>query len=150
MCSACFSGGVRLQSLQSWTALTAAQLHFWLGEGWGLHSWGSQREGVCWLGSDSNSHCQSWTALTAAQLPLLILSQGDLALWLQSTAMSWTALTAATTSTAVIFRGGCWLQSLQSWTALTTAQLPLLILGGLSDCSHYITKCNVSNSASFP
>ena len=54
--------GVRLQSLQSWTALTAAQLPLLI------------------LGGVRLQSLQSWTALTAAQLPLLILGGGGVGL----------------------------------------------------------------------
>ena len=104
-------GGLRLQWLQSWTALTADQLHFspTSTPGWGV--W------LQWL--------QSWTALTADQLHFSPTSTpgwgGGWLQWLQSE----TALTSAQLQLLGrwVGGGGVWLQSLQSWTALTADQL---------------------------
>ena len=112
-----------------------------------------KNENFCSPTSTSNSGGGGQTALTAklncthcSPTPTSDSGGGGRGVRLQSL-QSWTALTAA--QLPLLILGGVRLQSLQSWTVVTAAQLPLSILGGL-DCSHCITKCKFSNSASFP
>ena len=143
MCSTCFSRGVRLQSLQSWTALTAAQLPLL------ILGVGGQRDGQTTVTAKLNcTHCSTTstsdsggdqTAVTAKLncthcSPTSTSDSGGIGL-----------VTGALTTVHFWFWGGVRLQSLhnKSWTALTAAQLPLLILGegwtavaAQLDCTH--------------
>ena len=139
MSSTCFSGGccshcnVELHSLQP-------NFHFWFFQSPLLILWGVRLQSL-----------QSWTALTAAQLPLLILGGK----WVKPGRWH------ATTCVLLVFQGGSdcnhckvelhslqpnfhfwfWgrvgLQSLHSWTALTTDQLPLQWFWGGFQCFQF-------------
>ena len=115
-------GGVWLHSLQSWTAVTAAQDHSSLQP---KFNWGVQLHSL-----------QSWTAVTADQLHCSPSSTGGV--WLHSL-QSWTAVTADHLHCSPSSTGGVQLHSLQSWTAVTADQLhcsPSSTRGGGCDCTH--------------